>query len=186
MAKVTNEQGGTQSYIAADFDCIPPEVLKLLAECLGRGARIYGKENWKKIPLSDNLNHAMNHINEWRRGDRSEPHLVNVMARITFALWQAVDSGQQPDTYIHPEDSFHHEPITYCAAVLNNETGRYIEIDPVTKQPTGKQYINDGNGNKIYIANIPTPEEIAETMKHMTYEQLLKVTSILNNEKINY
>lgn len=100
---ITNEQGGSQSFIEADFDCIPPEVLKLLAECLGFGARKYGKGNWKKIPMPDNLNHTMNHINEWRRGDRSEPHLVNAMARLTFALFQAVDLGQQPDRYIHPD-----------------------------------------------------------------------------------
>lgn len=100
---VTNEQGGKQSFIDARFDCIPPIVLRLLAQCLGFGARKYGKENWKKIPFEDNIAHALNHLNEWNVGDRSEPHLVNAMARISFALWQAVDSGQQPDTYIHPE-----------------------------------------------------------------------------------
>lgn len=79
-------------------------VLRLLAQCLGFGARKYGKENWKQIDQVDHLNHAMNHINEWNRGDRSEPHLVNAMARLTFALWQAVEQGQQPDTYIHPDE----------------------------------------------------------------------------------
>ncbi len=38
----------------------------------------------KNIPFEDNLSHAMNHIVEWRMGDRSEPHLVNAMARLTF------------------------------------------------------------------------------------------------------
>lgn len=99
----TNEQGGSQSFIEADFNCIPWVVLRLLAQCLGFGKRKYGFENWKKIPIEEHLAHAMNHINEWRAGDRSEPHLVNAMARITFALWQAVDSGQQPTRYIHPD-----------------------------------------------------------------------------------
>lgn len=98
-----NEQGGKQSFISARFDCIPPVVLRLLAQCLGFGARKYGKDNWKKIPIEDNLAHAQNHINEWRLGDRSEPHLVNAMARLTFALFQAVDSGNQESTYIHPD-----------------------------------------------------------------------------------
>ncbi len=101
---VVNEQGGRQSHFDARFDCIPPVVLRLLAQCLGFGARKYGDTNWKKIPQRDNLNHAMNHINEWNRGNRDEPHLVNAMARLTFALWQAVDSKDQPDTYIHPDD----------------------------------------------------------------------------------
>jgi len=102
---VVNEHGGKQSYLDARFDCIPPVVLRLLAQCLGFGARKYGNKNWKNIPQRDHLNHAMNHINEWNRFDRSEPHLVNAMARLTFALWQAVDNNTQPDTYIHPEDN---------------------------------------------------------------------------------
>lgn len=104
-ATVVNEHGGKQSHLDARFDCIPPVVLRLLAQCLGFGARKYGNENWKNIPQQDHLNHAMNHINEWNRFDRSEPHLVNAMARLTFALWQAVDNNTQPDTYIHPEDN---------------------------------------------------------------------------------
>lgn len=100
----TNEQGGKQSFVSARFDCIPPVVLRLLAQCLGFGARKYGKDNWKQIEQWDHLSHAMNHINEWNRGDRSEPHLVNAMARLTFALWQAVEQGQQSDTYIHPDE----------------------------------------------------------------------------------
>jgi hypothetical protein len=102
--KVTNEQGGSQSFIEADFDCIPPVVLRLLAQCLGFGKRKYGKENWQNIPIEDNLSHAMNHINEWRIGDRSEPHLVNAMARLTFALWHAVyTKGEQSTRYQHPD-----------------------------------------------------------------------------------
>lgn len=101
---VTNNQGGKQSFVSARFDCIPPVVLRLLAQCLGFGARKYGDTNYQNISMRDHLNHAINHINEWNRGDRSEPHLVNAMARLTFALWHAVDQNQQPDTYIHPDE----------------------------------------------------------------------------------
>lgn len=101
---VVNEKGGSQSFLSARFDCIPPVVLRLLAQCLGFGARKYGDTNYQNISLQDHLNHAMNHINEWNCGDRSEPHLVNAMARITFALWHAVEQKQQPDTYIHPDE----------------------------------------------------------------------------------
>ena len=101
---VTNEAGGKQSFLEARFDCIPPIVLRLLAQCLGFGARKYGADNWKKIPLDDNLAHAQNHINEFRLGDRSEPHLVNAIARLSFALWQTVEAGEQPKTYIHPDN----------------------------------------------------------------------------------
>ena len=101
---VVNEKGAKQSFVSVRFDCISPVVLRLLAQCLGFGARKYGKDSWKNIEQWDHLNHAMNHINEWNRGDRSEPHLVNAMARLTFALWQAVENKEQPDTYIHPDE----------------------------------------------------------------------------------
>lgn len=100
---VVNEHGGKQSHLSARFDCIPPECLRLLAQCLGFGATKYGKDNWRKIEMEDNIAHAMNHLNEYRRGDRSEPHLVNAMARVTFALSQAVELGDQSPDYEHPD-----------------------------------------------------------------------------------
>lgn len=101
---ITNEKGGKQSFSKAMFSAIPAISLKLLAECLGFGARKYGFDNWKNLSLEENICHALNHLNEWRLGDRSEPHLVNAMARISFAIWQSVDDGEQPPTYIHPDD----------------------------------------------------------------------------------
>lgn len=100
---VTNEAGGKQSFLSAAFHCIPYMVLRLLAQCLGFGARKYGKENWKKIPIEEHASHAMNHLNEWMIGDRSEPHLVNALARTSFALQLAIESGEQPTQYIHPD-----------------------------------------------------------------------------------
>lgn len=101
---ITNAKGGKQSFTKAMFSAIPAISLKLLAECLGFGARKYGFDNWKSLSLEENICHALNHLNEYRLGDRSEPHLVNAMARISFALWHAVDQGEQPSTYIHPDD----------------------------------------------------------------------------------
>lgn len=100
---ITNDAGGKQSFLSARFDCIPYVVLRLLAQCLGFGAMKYQKDNWKLIKLEEHVAHAMNHLNEWMIGDRSEPHLVNAMARVTFALALAVEAKQQPETYIHPE-----------------------------------------------------------------------------------
>lgn len=104
-ATIVNESGGKQSFVKAMHSAIPPIALKLLAECLGFGARKYGLENWKKISIEENICHALNHLNEWRLGDRSEPHLINAMARISFAIWHAVDRGDQPTTYIHPDEN---------------------------------------------------------------------------------
>jgi hypothetical protein len=100
---IVTEGGGKHSFVAADFSAIPPEVLRLLAECLGFGLRKYGRDNWKGIPMSDNIAHAMNHLNEFALGDREENHLVNALARTTFAIWQAVQAGEQPTHYTHPD-----------------------------------------------------------------------------------
>lgn len=98
-----NEKGGKQSYVAERMDLIPTRPLLLLAQCLGFGAAKYGENNWHLISERENLNHAQIHITLWLDGDRSEPHLVNAAARIFFALWHAVKSGEQPTHYNHPE-----------------------------------------------------------------------------------
>jgi len=100
---VVNEQGGRQSHVSARLDLIPHDNELLLGECLSFGADKYGEDNWKQIPLQDNLNHAMVHLRKWLAGDRTEPHLVNTLARVNFALWHAIQNGEQPKRYIHPE-----------------------------------------------------------------------------------
>lgn len=98
-----NEHGGRQSYVSARMDLIPPDNLILLAQCLGFGANKYGENNWHQITQKENLNHAMVHILKWLSGDRTEPHLVNTLARVNFALWHAIQDGEQVKTYIHPD-----------------------------------------------------------------------------------
>ena len=100
---VTNEQGGKQAFTEADFSQVPPFALRLLAQCCGFGARKYGSGNWKKIPIESQIAHALNHLNEFRLGDRSEPHLVNAAVRVMFALELAVEQGAQEQRYIHPD-----------------------------------------------------------------------------------
>jgi Domain of unknown function (DUF5664) len=99
-----------QSHVAARFDCIDPVVLKLLAECLGYGAKKYYPYSYLRIPVEDHINHALNHINEHRRLSQDktqkpedELHLVNALARITFAISCLAKQGSYPDTYSHPE-----------------------------------------------------------------------------------
>jgi hypothetical protein len=100
---VTNEHGGRQSFTLADYSQVPPKALRLLAQCLGFGARKYGTDNWKRITIEEHLSHAMNHIVEFRCGDRSEPHLVNTFTRVAMALQLAVEQGLQAERYEHPD-----------------------------------------------------------------------------------
>jgi hypothetical protein len=94
---------GKQAFIQARFDCIDPLALRLVAECVGFGARKYGEDNHKKISVLDHLNHAMNHINEHRTGDQSEMHLVHAIARLFFAVELVVQFGAMEDRYFHPD-----------------------------------------------------------------------------------
>lgn len=100
---VVTKAGGKHSFILARYDCIPPICQRLLAQCLGFGAQKYGKNNWHQIPIEENLGHCLNHINEFFLGNQDEPHLVNALARLNFALHQAVESGMQAEQYVHPD-----------------------------------------------------------------------------------
>lgn len=60
------------------YDLISPIGLRQLAETYAEGAKKYGDYNWKKgLPIGDTLNHLIRHIELWRSGDRSEPHLAH-------------------------------------------------------------------------------------------------------------
>lgn len=105
---IVSKTGVRQSRVRERLDLIPPEVTLLLGQCLAYGAETHGEDNWKSadttedhvINVKDNLNHALIHINKFLMNDQEEPHLVNAMARISFALWHAVQSGQQDPNYI--------------------------------------------------------------------------------------
>lgn len=103
METVTNAHGGKQSRVDARFDSIPPNALKLVAECFGFGAAKYGDTNWHKITVPEHLNHALNHVNEYRRGDGGEMHLVNNAVRALMALEKAVMDEGHPVVYRHPD-----------------------------------------------------------------------------------
>jgi hypothetical protein len=101
---VDNAQStGKQAFVQARYDCIDPLALRLVAECVGFGARKYGEDNHKKISVRDHLNHAVNHILEHRIGDQSEMHLVHAIARLFFAVELIVQSGDMEDRYFHPD-----------------------------------------------------------------------------------
>jgi hypothetical protein len=84
----------------------------MLAECLGFGAAKYYPYSYHRIPVDDHINHALNHINEHRRLSQEiridpadEMHLVNALARITFAISCLAQQGKYPTTYSHPEQN---------------------------------------------------------------------------------
>ena len=61
---------------------MPPKALRLVAQAMAEGAARYGDLNWKGLPASNLLNHAMRHLVRHMEGDRSEPHLSHAAANL--------------------------------------------------------------------------------------------------------
>lgn len=71
------------------YDLISPIGLRRIAETYAEGSQKYGDHNWLKgMPASDLLNHALAHLNDFKRGDTSEDHLAhaawNLIAMMHF------------------------------------------------------------------------------------------------------
>ena len=81
----TNELGGSQSDIPVRFDLIDAKSMFALAGVLDHGAKKYGENNWRKIPIEDHLNHLIMHAYAYLAGDESDEHLSHILARATFA-----------------------------------------------------------------------------------------------------
>jgi hypothetical protein len=68
-----------------EYRFIEPEWLDEIAIGLTAGAVKHPGETWKTIPADERLARAMRHINLYRMGDRSEPHLINASMRLMMA-----------------------------------------------------------------------------------------------------
>lgn len=139
---VTNQFGGKQSAISGRFDLIPAHPLILLAECLGYGADRYGEWNWENIELYDHINHLHNHVTQFLAGDRSEMHLVNILARGMFALSKAIDEGH-PIHYNHPN-------------LCEGEPGDMFSLDSDFDDPNSSETSDDPHD--IFNIEVDTPE----------------------------
>ena len=82
----TNEYGGSQSDVPVRFDLIDAKALFEMAKVLDHGAKKYGANNWRRIPVDDHLNHLLMHVYAYLAGDRSDDHLSHALCRATFAL----------------------------------------------------------------------------------------------------
>lgn len=76
------ENGGKRERIRERYDLLPARAIKLVAIAMGEGAIKYGDHNWKGLPETNLVNHALRHIMEYLSGDRSEPHLSHAAANL--------------------------------------------------------------------------------------------------------
>ena len=69
-----------------------------IAVGLTAGAVKHPGETWKTIPADEHLARAMRHINLYRKGDRSEPHIINASMRLMMAFETAEKNSQVKPT----------------------------------------------------------------------------------------
>lgn len=81
-----NEQGGRQSEAFYRCDLLPAAATLHIAGILKGGAEKYGENNWRKISVKENLNHALTHIFALLAGDPQDDHLGHAACRMLMAL----------------------------------------------------------------------------------------------------
>lgn len=75
-----------QDQESNEYRYISPAWLDAIAGGLTTGAVKHPGETWRQIPAGEHLARALRHINLYRMGDRSEPHIVNASMRLMMAF----------------------------------------------------------------------------------------------------
>jgi 5'(3')-deoxyribonucleotidase len=91
---VVNEKGGKQAEIRYAPSLADPLVMLNLFGILYKGSIDYGKWNWRRIELTDQLDHAFTHMYAWLAGDRSDDHLGHAFCRLMFAKSLELTPGE--------------------------------------------------------------------------------------------
>lgn len=68
-----------------EYRFIDAEWLDKVAAGLTAGAKKHPNETWKSIPVEEHAARAIRHLNMYRKGDRSEDHLLNASMRCMMA-----------------------------------------------------------------------------------------------------
>jgi len=107
--KETYPSGATRNKLAIRYDLLRPEFIAGMAKVMHEGAQAHGERNWEmggEEMIDTTVNHLTNHLVEWLRGDRSEPHLpkvaVNAMmlyfySQKEFLHDRGATEGDQPE-----------------------------------------------------------------------------------------
>ena len=80
-----------------EYRYISPSWVDAIACGLTAGAKKHPGETWKTIPPDEHLSRAMRHINLYRLGDRSEPHIINASMRCMMARTMEREENQNYD-----------------------------------------------------------------------------------------
>lgn len=92
----TLSNGAKQSVSPYRPELLPPKAILAVAAVLKQGAEKYGDQNWRGIPISDNLSHALTHIFAYIAGDTTDEHLKHAACRILFATELDIEAKEKP------------------------------------------------------------------------------------------
>lgn len=126
----TNAAGARQSDSPYRMDLIPPLSVLDVAAVLKRGAERYGVDNWRGIPVSDHLCHALVHIYAFLSGDTQDNHLGHATTRMMMAHEQS----------LRPKEPTPDDVITCKCG--ERYTRKYLDKLRITHCQHCKEYIN--------------------------------------------
>lgn len=194
MSMVVNDLGGKQADIGCSFHLIPPAALLAVAEVFYKGAQKYERDNWRKIPCEEHVNHAVTHMLRGLAGELSEePHFAHAIARaimawemnrvevfakliglgpMTHATIRASDTGVEADMQLVADGSL-------AVGPMNTPQPGYPSPIPATKHDNSKpMYIYvagpyRNNGKTPEAVNIMNAKNIGLALKSMGHHPLV-------------
>lgn len=80
------------------YECLPPEAIDRDAKLYEKGAKQYGKHNWRKgIPSSRFMQSLLRHAFRYLDGDRSEDHMSAIRFNAAGIMYNEQKKKDQHD-----------------------------------------------------------------------------------------
>jgi len=83
---VSNAQGGRSSDPSCRLDLVDAAALLRIGEIFDYGAKKYSENNWRRVTINTQLNHALVHIYAYLAGNHQDDHLAHAATRAIMAL----------------------------------------------------------------------------------------------------
>lgn len=125
---IVTSGGGKHAASPYAFELVPAVALFEVARTLADGARKYGVDNWRHVPINDNLGHALQHVYGYLAGDISDDHLAHAACRILFAL-ELSSQTRAGLTPALPTNSPWTTPYEIAHSEWDKERGHYLNED---------------------------------------------------------
>ena len=80
--------GGKAHKLSRDYTLFPDDALRCMVEVMTKQVPSHGRENWRKLPLSENDKHDIDHYYEAKHAEADPQHTVEniLMHRIHHAI----------------------------------------------------------------------------------------------------